>query len=415
MMRLESAMGAASIVAPDRGRPMRLLFITDAFLPHAGGARVYYYHLLRHLADHHNTEVTILTKKIPGWREFDRAQTEPQFRIIRCGRPLPTWKYQELPKIALPLARAVSLLAARSFDLLHFGDLYPPGVLSMWFHKVFRIPYVGYCHGEEITLTDRFRHAPKVRNAIYRNAGMVVAANEFARQNLLRIGIADERIRKITPGVDFARFRPLPPRRELLERFDLKGKKVLLSVARLVPRKGHRTVLEALRLLLPEIPNLVFLVAGTGPEQDNLRRAAAEWNLSDAVRFAGFVPDEDLPDFYNAADVFVLPNFEDRGDIEGFGMVFLEANACGKPVVGGKSGGTAEAILDGTTGILVNPQDPAELASVLRGILSDGEWAATLGKQGLARARSEFSWGSRAQLLASTNDQIVSGLHPARS
>lgn len=398
-----------------RSSPVNILFLTDAFLPHAGGARVYYYDVLQELLRLTNSRVTVLTSKVPGWREFDERVNSETFRLIRSGRPLQSWKYYEWPKIAGPLARVLPLLAREHFDLIHFGDLYPQGVLSLWLKKFFGIPYLAYCHGEEITQTDGRQYQPRVRNAIFREAEMVVAANEFARQNLIRIGITEERIQKITPGVDCVRFQPESPRSDLMQQFRLSGKLVLLTVARLVPRKGHKLVLEALRKLLPVFPNLSYLIVGTGPEQERLRRMVAEWHISHAVQFAGFVHDRDLAAYYNLADVYVMPNSEDKGDIEGFGMVFLEANACGKPVIGGLSGGAAEAVIDGETGFLVDPHDSEDLARAIRIFLENSEKAVQLGRQGLARARSEFSWTARARLLDQTNQRILANLQARRA
>lgn len=385
----------------------RILFLTDAFLPHAGGARVYYYHLLRELVDASQTHLTVLTKKVPGWKEFDRKESRGRFQIVRCGRPLPNWKYQEWPKIAIPLLRSLPLLAGGRFDLIHFGDLFPQGVLSLWFKRAFGIPYVAYCHGEEITQTDGRRYQPKVRDVIFREAEVVIAANEFARQNLLRIGISSDRIEKILPGVDYVRFQPAAPRLDLMERHNLRGKKVILTVARLVPRKGHKLVLQAIRQLLPEFPDLVYLIVGTGPEEARLRELATAWNLSAAVQFAGFVSDEDLPSYYNCADIYVMPNSEEKGDMEGFGMVFLEANACGKPVVGGRSGGTSESIAEGRTGLLVDPYDPGELVEALRFLLSHTGRREQMGQAGLLRARSDFSWTRGARQLDEINHRII--------
>ena len=386
---------------------MRMLFLTDAFLPHAGGARVYYYNLLRGLEANALNEVTVLTKKVPGWKEFDAEHSHDRFRIIRAGRPLPNWKYQQWPKICVPLVRASALLLSEHYDLIHFGDLYPQGVLSLFFKKVIGKPYVAYCHGEEITQTDGRRYQPKLRNAIYEHAQVVIAANEFARQNLLRSGIAENRIRKITPGVDCSRFTPSSPRHDLVKRYGLQDKFVLLTVARLVPRKGHQLVLQALKALLPERPELVYLVVGTGPEESRLRRMVAELGMTNAVRFAGFVNDDELSEYYNLADLYVMPNSEDKGDVEGFGMVFLEANACGKPVVGGRSGGTGEAVLDGKTGMLVDPSDPSELIKTLRCLTDNEALLKTLGESGLSRARSDFSWEARAQVLDGINRGIL--------
>jgi phosphatidylinositol alpha-1,6-mannosyltransferase len=357
-------------------------------------------------------EITVLTKKVPNWKEFDRNESRPGFRIVRCGRPLPNWKIKEYPKILVPFTRAVPLLAAGRFDLIHFGDLYPQGVLSLFFKRFLGIPYVAYCHGEEITLTDRARYQPKARNAIFREADIVVAANEFARQNLLRIETPGNRIRKITPGVDCVRFQPRPPRPDLVLRYGLEGKTVLLTVARLVPRKGHATVLAALRELITANPQIVYLIAGKGSEEEKLRQLVAEWNLDSSVRFAGFVKDEELADYYNVSDIFVMPNSEDRGDVEGFGMVFLEANACGKPVLGGRSGGAAEAVLDGETGLLVNPNDTREVAAALRALVERPELRSRLGLRGMARARSEFNWHVQAQALDAVNRDILERLHP---
>ncbi len=389
--------------------PLRILFMTDAFLPHAGGARVYYNSLYRELTRQGQARVTVLTRKVPGWRDYDRVESTEEYRIIRCGYPLPSWKYHHLPKIAVPLARAAFLMATQKFDLIHFGDLYPQGALSLWFKRTLRMPYIAYSHGEEITSTDRRKYWPKFRNAIFGGADAVVAANEFARQNLLRIGMPEERIKKITPGVDCLRFRPEPSREDLIRRHELQGKKVLLTVARLVPRKGHRTVLEALRKLLPQISNLVYLIAGTGPEEEKLRQIVTEWGLTNAVRFVGFVKDGDLPAYYNAADLYVMPNSEDGGDIEGFGMVFLEANACGKAVVGGRSGGAAEAVVDGKTGMLVDPHNPQELADVIRMLLQNETARTNMGEFGRMRAEFDFSWASRARSLHRVNRTVISG------
>ena len=393
--------------------PVRILFLTDAFLPHAGGARVYYYNLFQELVRSPQNQVTVLTKKVPGWKEFDRRENRKEFHIVRCGRPLDHWKYYQWPRIVIPLARALPLLAARHFDLIHFGDLYPPGVLSLWLKQWFGKPYLAFCHGEEITQVDGRRYQPRVRDAIFREAAAVVAANEFARQNLLRIGIPDERIQKITPGVDCVRFRPQQLSGDIPALHGLQDKKILLTVARLVPRKGHKAVLEAIRKLLPEIPNLVYLIAGTGPEEEKLRQLAAEWNLHDAVRFSGFVKDEDLPAYYNACDVYVMPNSEEKGDVEGFGMVFLEANACGKAVVGGRSGGAAEAVIEGKTGRLVDPHNPQELADVLDVLLKNEAVRANMGEQGMLRARSEFNWAARARMLDEVNRRIVAQVRGA--
>ena len=389
---------------------MKVLMLTDSFLPHAGGSREYYNNIYRNLVDLGDSEVTILTKKIPGWKEFDNIASNQSFRIKRRYKPLASWKYQELPKGLGPFLDAAWHVLRYSPDIVHAGDLYPPGVIAMFLKKLVGVPYVVYCHGEEITQTDHFRYQPRIRDRIYQYADAVVANSEFARQNLLRIGVAEKRIHKITPGVDFTRFRPMPPRTDLLKRYRLEGKIVLLTVARLVPRKGHRAALQAFEKVSSEVPDAHYLIVGTGPEEGRLRRFVQDAGLNDRVTFAGFIPGTELPDIYNLCDILVMPNRqEEDGDVEGFGIVFLEANAVGKPVIGGRTGGAAEAIADGSTGYLVNPDDPDEIAARLRQLLLDAGLRERLGAAGVRRVHSDFSWETRAKILHGVNRNILGG------
>jgi phosphatidylinositol alpha-1,6-mannosyltransferase len=179
-------------------------------------------------------------------------------------------------------------------------------------------------------------------------------------------------------------------------------------VARLTPRKGHATVLRALAKVLPSIPDAAYLIVGKGEERERLERLAADLGISEAVRFVGYVPEEDLPDFYNLCDVFVMMNHqEENGDIEGFGMVFLEASAMGKAVVGGRSGGTEDSVQHGTTGFLVDPDNVEELAATLRLVLENDELRKRLGVAGVARARTDFSWETRAARLRELSRTVV--------
>jgi phosphatidylinositol alpha-1,6-mannosyltransferase len=246
-----------------------------------------------------------------------------------------------------------------------------------------------------------------LRDAIYRNADAVVAASPFACQNLLRIGVPAARIITLTPGVDQVRFVPGPPTQALVERFSLAGKRVLLTVARLVPRKGHRVVLQVVARLVREFKDLTYLIVGTGPDESDLRNLARKLGIADFVVFAGYVCDEDLPDYYRACDVFVMPNCEEAGDMEGFGMVFLEANAVGKPVLGGRSGGTKESIKDGVTGYLCDPHDVDAIVAKLRLLLQNPSLRQQIGSQASAWVRSEFDWPSRASRLHELSESLV--------
>lgn len=390
---------------PDIG--MNILMLTDSFLPHAGGSREYYYNLYRRLAEFEDTSVTIATKKVPGWKEFDRRVSSNSFRIVRWLKPLSTWRVPELPKGLGPFLHAAWRVHKDKPAILHAGDLYPQAVSALALKKITGIPYIAYCHGEDIALTDRYKYQPLVRDKIYLGADAVVANAEFARVNLLRIGVAESRIVKINPGVDFERFTPRPVRGELIDKWNLRGKKVVLTVARLVSRKGHDLVLRAIAQLSRELPDVVYLIAGRGPEQQKLQSLGVELGIMDSVRFAGHVPEELLPDCYNLCDVFAMLNREEaNGDLEGFGMVFLEANAMGKPVIGGRSGGTADAIVEGKTGFRVDAGQLDELTATLRRLLSDANLRQELGTAGRDRVERDFQWQDRAQKLHDVSMEI---------
>jgi phosphatidylinositol alpha-1,6-mannosyltransferase len=168
------------------------------------------------------------------------------------------------------------------------------------------------------------------------------------------------------------------------------------------PRKGHDLVLGALSLL-EDIPSLHYVIVGSGEDRGRLEAIIEEKGLRGRVTFAGRVDDNDLPDYYRLCDIYVMPNREvlDSTDsVEGFGISFIEANACGKPSIGGRSGGAAAAVEDGVTGYLVDPEDPRELAEKIRHLIEHPETASEMGEAGRQRVVEHFSWEDRARALA---------------
>lgn len=384
------------------------LVMVDSFLPHSGGSRVYYANLYKNLLRAYPDTITLLTKKVPGWQEYDRTASTDQFRIIRRFRPLPNWRYEQLPKALPQLVHAGGTMLAGNFDCLHCGDLFPQAFNGVVLRKIFRVPLIVFCHGDEISQTDRRRRQPKVRDFIYRQADAIIAANQFAYDALTRIGIATSHMHKLTPGVDRERFHPDPPNQELIQKHGLSGRKVILTVARLVPRKGHKVVLEALPKVLREVKDLTYLIAGEGPELSRLQQMARDLGVANSVTFLGNVTHEQICEYYNLCDVFIMVNrTESEGDIESFGMVFTEASATRKPVIGGRSGGTAEAVVEGRTGFLVDPDSPDEVAQRLCMLLTNDELARRMGSDGLRRVVAEFDWESRGHALRQISAELV--------
>jgi phosphatidylinositol alpha-1,6-mannosyltransferase len=166
--------------------------------------------------------------------------------------------------------------------------------------------------------------------------------------------------------------------------------------------------LRAFASLCREFPEAHYLIAGTGPEEQKLRQLTGQLGIQERVTFTGYVASETLPSFYHLCDIMLLANRkEPNGDVEGFGIVFLEANAAGKPVIGGRSGGAIEAVADGVTGRLVDPDASMQLETALRELLENPNVRQTMGAAGRRRVESEFNWKQRAQSLDEVNRHVL--------
>jgi phosphatidylinositol alpha-1,6-mannosyltransferase len=255
-------------------------------------------------------------------------------------------------------------------------------------------------------------------------ADRVVTISRYTEENLVQLGVDQSRIAMIYPGVDLEAFYPDPAAgRAVRARHRLSDRQpVLLTVARLIPRKGNDRVIEALPAMLERVPDLVYLIVGTGPGENWLRAYAQEKGVADRVIFAGRVSDEELSAYYNAANVFIMPNRKEGADVEGFGIVFLEANACGKPVIGGRSGGAVDAVAHGESGYLVDPCSPPDIAEAAIRLLTDPGLAERMGERGRERAQREFSWERTArqahtltaEVAATTRARCMALIHPTR-
>jgi phosphatidyl-myo-inositol dimannoside synthase len=244
------------------------------------------------------------------------------------------------------------------------------------------------------------------------SADMVIAVSQFTREQVIsRYPVNPEKVVVLPNGVDPAAFYPGADTASLRERFGLEGKKVILTLARLVERKGHDKVIEALPKVLERVPNVHYLISGSkkGDYYERIKSRVAELGLESHVTFTGYVVPEEITLFYNLCDVYIMPSreLEGVGDTEGFGITFLEANACEKPVIGGRSGGVVDAIVDGKTGYLVDPLSIDEIAEKLIRILSDPKLAEMLGKNGLVRILEGYTWFMITRKLVNDLKNII--------
>ena len=364
---------------------MPSLLVTNDFPPKVGGIQTYLWELWRRLpAD----EVTVYTTSQSGDAAFDAAQAFPVLRTKR--RVL-------LPTAALA-ARIDTLAREVKADVILLDPALPLGALGP---RLRAAPYVVVLHGAEITVPGRLPGSRPLLRRVLRGAAGVVSAGCYPAREAVRAAGRPLAGLLVPPGVDVDRFRPLDGAAgsEVRRRFGLpEAAPLVLGVSRLVPRKGFDVLIDAVARLDPSVH---LVLAGAGRDRTRLARRAASAGLGSRFRLLGRVSDEQLPGLYGCADVFGMCCRERWGGLEaeGFGIVFIEAAACGVPAVAGRSGGAAEAVDDGLTGFVVDPGDVGAVAGALDALLADPELRARLGTAARVRAVEGFAYDKLAARL----------------
>ncbi len=356
---------------------MKGLLITNDFPPITGGEATYYARICGTVPA---THAMVLAPQLPGAPAYD--VTLP-YRVIRRRVPISPHPLARLVQIIVFFWSAFFIVLRDRVERIHIGHLYL-GVIGLGLKRLLNVPYVVYLHGGEMAPYMRFRLVRAVTRAVVRNAHRVVVNSDFTRRHFEAMGMHHREIVVLQMSVDTMRFRPGLDDRHVRARYGLDGAKVILTVGRVIERKGHDVVLEALRDVEQAVGPVHYLIVGSGPEELRLRALAQDLGCAHAVSFTGHLSAEELPYVYAACDVFVMPSraLAGRDGVEGFGIAFLEASACGKPVIGAHSGGIAEAVLDGTTGILVDSSSVRAVTDALTHLLAHQEEAYRLGVQG---------------------------------
>ena len=366
----------------------RYLVITELFLPTKGGTAVWFDEVYRRLGDR---STHILTARVPDCEahDYDHANTVHRLNLYHSRWLRPA----SLPIYTRLFLKGLFLGIRHRFDAIHAGRVLPEGWVAVLLGRILRLPVVIYAHGEEITTWRRSPRRLKAMTFAYRSAHRVVANSEFTRDRLLELGVKPERISLINPGVDLDRFHPDYKFSDLREELGMApSQKLVFSVGRLSRRKGFDQVIRSVPLLLKKGLDVHYAICGIGEDRDYLLSLVAEYGIKERVHLLGHVPPEDLPRWYCAADLFAMPNREIDGDTEGFGMVFVEAAACGTTAVAGEAGGTGAAVLHEQTGLRVNGQEVGSVASAMAKILDDDHLRQRLAEAAMERAHRELGW-----------------------
>lgn len=364
---------------------MKCLLLTNDYPPKVGGIQVYLWELWRRLAA---DQVAVLTHECPGSDNFDRTQPYP---IIR------------LPgKVLLPTPRRKAQINARLEELKPELVLIDPALPLGFLGRQLTRPYGVILHGAEATIPSQLPVLRQAMRRVLKSAEVIISASQWASQ-IVCDGELSQKTHYIPPGVDTARFVPPTAEQKAAARQQLglsPQALVLLSVSRLVPRKGMDNLIAIADQLHRQHPELELVIAGDGRDMARLRRTARDAGVP--VRFLGRVSDEELPRLYWAADIFAMLCRSRWGGLEqeGFGVVFLEAAACGLVQLAGQSGGAAEAVEHNRTGLVVPAESGDGALAALSQLAGQVELRRQMGAAARQRAQEQFSYDLLVARLA---------------
>ena len=375
----------------------RVLVVTNDFPPRSGGIQTFVHELVRRLPP---DDVVVYTSRWRGWEAFDAAQP---FRVVR-----------EDTKVLLPTPgvrrRSVSLLEQHGCDAVLFGAAAPLGLLGPSLRAAGAVRVVALTHGHEAG----WAQLPGPRQVLRRigeGVDTVTYLGEYTRARIASAltPAAASRMVQLTPGVDTSIFGPDPAGRATVRaRHRLAERPVVVCVSRLMPRKGQDVLIRVWPQVLHSVPGAALLIVGGGPYRNRLQRMVDDRGLAGDVVLTGSVPFDELPAHYAAGDLFAMPaRTRNRGlDVEGLGIVYLEASATALPVIAGDSGGAPDAVLPGRTGLVVDGRCDPQVRDRVVALLRDPSARTQIGLRGRAWVEEQWSWDQQARVLRDLVDPI---------
>ncbi len=370
----------------------RILVVTPDFPPGPGGIQLLAHRLVSHFE---HASIRVHTLDVPGAASWDASQQGFEIKRVAAGRER---------RLSIARLNATAIADASRFR--------PDAVLAMhvvaapaaaMIRRALRVPAITYMHAMEVVAS------PALARFAARHSDRIVAVSTYTAGLAAAAGAEPQRVRVIPPGVDWRK----PPAAQRLSR------PTVVTVGRLVDRyKGHDVMVRAMPLVLARVPDAQWIVIGDGSLRESIRRLSDAYGLNGAIRIEGAVTDEARDDLLSRGHVFAMPSrVPPRCAGEGFGIVYLEAGVHGLPVVAGQVGGAVDAVLDGTTGLLVDPTDHVQVAHAITRLLTDRQSAAQMGAAGSDRARS-LSWpiiAGRVEKLIAEAIQQHRAAYPSRA
>lgn len=364
----------------------KILLVTNDFGPSTGGIETFLIGLLERIIGH---EVTVFTSQQGDTSAYDQQWFDKfGVRVTRDKSKilLPSWRISRVAR---------EIVKSNNIDIVIFGAAAPLALMSPALRKLGVKKVIALTHGHEVWWAKIFPFNLALKR-IARSVDHLTYLGEFTRK-AISTTLADESVTemvRIAPGIDTAHFMPQPDAIQKREELGMQDKKVIICVGRLVHRKGQDKLIEAMPEILRKIPNAHLLIVGQGPYKNHLEKLVNKLSLKENVTFAGKIMYDKLPSYLSAADLFAMPSRSRFFglEVEGLGIVYLEASACGIPVIAGSSGGAPDAILEGVTGLCVDGTNVAEIAAAVIEICSDADRASHMGVAGRNWIVEQWRW-----------------------
>jgi len=380
----------------------KTLLATCQFPPDIGGVETHLYNIAKRLPPEKLVVLAdegeyIPVKKVYRNKKNVKFDREQEYKTIRSAFyhhhkfVWPRW---------MPLLKTMEeVVKEEGVGQILAGQVLPVGTAAMRVAQKLDIPYYVYTYAYDVEVAKQHWRRKRTLKNVLANARKVFTISDDTKNRMTGIGIPEKSIAKITPGLDIKDFLPdqetLDAKtKELKERYNLHDKKIILTIGRLVARKGQDMVIKSLPAILKKVPQAHYVIAGKGEYGDQLKALVKKMELEDHVTFTGKFAEDEKAAWYNLCDVFTMVSrIENSVDIEGFGIVYLEANALGKPVVGANVGGVPDAISHDQSGLLVSgPTRSDEIAGSIIKLMTNPELAQNLGRFGRERVRTNFDW-----------------------
>jgi len=369
----------------------RVLLVTNDFPPRRGGIQSYLQELVDHLVAAGTHSLTVYA---PKWKGSDDFDARAPYQVVRHPGTL------MLPEPSVA-GRMRKLIDSHDIDTVWFGAAAPLALMAPLARRAGVNRVVASTHGHEVG----WSMLPLARTALRRigtDTDVVTYVSSYTRGRFASAFGKDAALEHVPPGVDTDRFAPDEvARAELRARYGLGKRPVVVCLSRLVPRKGQDMLIRAMPAIRQRVPGAALVIVGGGPYRTSLRRLAHSFGVAEHVVFTDGVPGDELPAHHALADVFAMP-CRTRGaglDVEGLGIVYLEASATGVPVVAGRSGGAPETVRDGETGVVVDGWDVGAIAASVSDLLADPDRAARMGAAGRRWVVDNWQWRTQAERL----------------